>query len=206
VWWWRPAEQAVRATTAEARVGPNAILQSIEALNDLGGEVLTRRVFEAAGLVQLLELPPQEMVPQSEAAALHRAIEAELPGHMAVRVAVDAGRRTGAYILAHRIPKIAQRVLKLMPARWAGPMLLRAIERHAWTFAGSAQVSTDMRRPWQFVIHHNPLAIPGCPWHCAVFATLFQTLVHPKAQVSQRGCCTEGQGACVFEIDIPLKA
>lgn len=188
---------------AEPRVGPNAILQSMEVLTEFGGEALTRRVFRAADLLPLLEAPPQKMVPQSEAAALHRAILQELPDDIAYRVSSDAGHRTGQYILDNRIPRVIQRVLKTLPARWAGPMLLRAIEKHAWTFAGCARVSLDTRAPWRFVIHHNPLAIPGCPWHCAVFETLFRTLVHPSAKVTHRDCCARGFDACVFEIDIP---
>lgn len=187
---------------AEARVGPNAILQTIEALTEVGGTDLARRVFAAAGVMPLLKDPPREMVPEECAAVLHRTIAAQLPPEDAVRIAVDAGRRTGRYILQNRIPSVARAVLKRLPARFSGPMLLRAIERHAWTFAGSAEVSAQSGAPLIFTIQNNPLSIPECPWHCAVFETLFRELVSLDTRVVHRSCCAKGDPDCVFEIDI----
>lgn len=190
------------SATAGPRVGPNAILQTIEALTEMGGADLTRRVFDLAGLGAVLDHPPQEMVPQDMAFALHRTIAESLPRDQADRVAMDAGRRTGQYILANRIPRAAQIVLRLLPARMAGPILLKAIEKHAWTFAGSARVSQQAGPPMSFTIHDNPLAVPGCLWHCAVFETLFRTLVHPQTRVQHTECCACGGAACVFTIAV----
>lgn len=186
----------------EARVGPNAILQTMEALTDVGGADLTRRIFGSAGLLPLLESPPEDMVPETWAFDLHRTIATELPEGDAARVAVDAGRRTGRYILENRIPAVARKVLRILPAPAAGPILLRAIERHAWTFAGSAEVSIETGTPMYFFIYDNPLAIPGCSWHCAVFETLFRVLVSPHTRITHSCCCANGADACVFEIDI----
>ena len=47
--------------------------------------------------------------------------------------------RTGDYLLAHRIPKPVQALLKRLPAPLAARVLLAAITRHAWTFAGSGR-------------------------------------------------------------------
>ncbi|QFT92276.1 hypothetical protein FIU86_05445 [Roseovarius sp. THAF9] len=187
---------------AEPRVGPNAILQTMEALTELGGMDLTRRVFSAAGLLPLLEAPPSEMVPEVWASDLHRTITTELPAVEAARVAADGGHRTGFYILENRIPAVARTLLQLLPGSVAGSILLRAIERHAWTFAGSAEVAIEIGTPMYFFIYDNPLAIPGCPWHCAVFETLFRRLVSPHTRVAHTCCCANGADACVFEIDI----
>lgn len=184
------------------RVGPNAILQSREALEALGGVELAVRVFEAAGLLPLYEVPPVEMVPQDKAMALHRAIRAALPEDEALWAAREGGYRTGRYILAKRIPKFARGMLQILPAPLAGRLLLKAIQKHAWTFAGTGRVITAPGPPMEIVIEDNPLAQPGCPWHGAVFETLFGRLVAPHVRVSHPACCATGAPACRFLIDI----
>jgi len=186
---------------AAAVVGPNAILQTAAALEAQGGRALAARVFDAAGLALRLDDPPCEMVPQGEAAALLCALHATLAPETARRVAGEAGRRTGEYILAHRIPGPVQFMLRIMPARFAGPALMGAVARHAWTFAGSGTVSCEMRPRVALVIGDNPLAVDGCDWHCAVFETLFRRLVHPRARVDHPMCCARGNGLCRFEVD-----
>jgi len=180
------------------RVGPNAILQSAEALRALAGQDTVERVFEGAGLLALLEHPPQDMVPASQAARLHATIARDLPPGLALEIARDAGRRTGDYILAHRIPRPAQWILRVLPARLSGPMLLRAICHHSWTFAGSADVTHHPADPMELTIHDNPLAVTGCAWHCAVFETLFHRLVSPRLVVEHRACCAQSGRICRF--------
>ena len=181
-------------------VGPNAILQTAAALDAQGGRALTRRVFAAAGLGALLDAPPEAMVPEGQVAALMHALHATLPSDIARRVSRDAGRRTGDYILRHRIPAPARGMLRLLPARVAAPLLLRAVAAHAWTFAGSGRVEIVSARPARLMIHDNPLAVRGSDWHRAVLEGLFQSLVDPRAQVVQTASCAEGAGACIFEI------
>ena len=187
-------------------VGPNAILQTAAALEAQGGRALARQVFDAAGLGALLDAPPAAMVPEAQAAALLRALPAVLPPGTATRVSGEAGRRTGAYILQHRIPAPARAILRVLPARAAAPLLLRAIMAHAWTFAGSGRVEIAAGRPVRLTIHDNPLAVAGGDWHRAVLEVLFRHLVHPRATVRQTASCAEGARACVFEIAVPSRA
>ncbi len=191
---------ATQEREGPARVGPNAVLQTAAALRAEGGEALARQVFEAAGLARLLEAPPEAMVPEIEAARLHRVVAACLPAGRAERVAAEAGRLTAEYLLAHRIPKPAQRLLRALPPRLAGRLLLTAISRAAWTFAGSGGFSF---RGWGrpvVEIAANPLATPGCPWHRAVFERLFRALVAPGTRVVETACCARGAPACRYEI------
>lgn len=183
---------------ADHVVGPNAILQTAEALRAEGGEALTRHVFASVGLEPLLDHPPADMVDQRCAAALHGAVSRLLPAPCAEAVARDAGERTGAYILAHRIPARAQTILRLLPAVLAGPILLRAVRQHAWTFAGSGRVSTGSHGALWLSIADNPLSTPGCPWHRAVLETLFRRLVAPDITVHEATCCARGDAACRF--------
>lgn len=56
------------------------------------------------------------------------------------------GRLTASYLLANRIPKPAQIVLGLLPARIGLKLLLKAIGGHAWTFAGVGTFSDRFGR------------------------------------------------------------
>ena len=191
---------AAGPSLAPGRVGPNAILQCVPALASIGGEDLTRRIFAEAGLSRMLDAPPAGMVPQDEVFALHRAIAEGLPPDQAAGAAWDAGARTGRYIVENRIPAPARLALRGLPARLSGPALLRAIGRHAWTFAGDAHVVTDPGPPLRLVIQGNPLAVGPCHWHRAVLQTMFRALVRRDASVRETECCAQGAAACVFEI------
>lgn len=197
------ASGAAPAPTAAARIGPNAVTRLAEALAAEGGDALALQVFSSAGLAPWLDTPPEAMVRETEAARLHRLVAACLPAPVAERVLADAGERTARYIMAHRIPRVARGLLHVLPRALAGPLLLSAIERNAWTFAGSGTVTTDRGRPWRIAIADNPLAVPGCPWHRAVFRELFGTLVCPSLAVHHPACRGRGDGACVFEISVP---
>jgi len=185
---------------ADGRVGPNAILQSRAALEALGGADLAGQVFAEAGLAAMLGAPPAGMVAEADAAALHRAIVRVLPPDGALAVARDAGTRTGRYILAHRIPAPVRALLRVLPGPLSSRLLLMAIERHAWTFAGTGRVRARPGRPMVIEIAGNPLATPGCPWHVAVFETLFRALVAPGARVTHPECGARGGALCRFEI------
>ena len=56
---------------------------------------------------------------------------------------------------------------------------------------------------WRFVtgiaIAGNPLTMPGCPWHGAVFETLFSNLLDRAVAVAHRHA-GEGAGQDLFEI------
>lgn len=189
------------AAQGPARVGPNAVIQTAEALRAAGGEALAARVFADAGLTALLADPPAEMIPEDIAAALHRALAA-LPDGRAGTLAHDAGLRTAAYILAHRIPGPVKILLRALPPGPSARLLIGAIGRHAWTFAGSGRFAARSGRPAVLEIADNPLATPGCPWHRGVFEGLFRALVARRTTVTETACCARGAPACRYEIAI----
>jgi hypothetical protein len=87
-------------------------------------------------------------------------------------------------------------------------VLLSAIRRHAWTFAGSGS-SGRGRPPVRADIRHNPLCrdlqaeTPACDFYAATFERLFQlVLVHPGLAGGGRcvACEACGDGECRFEI------
>jgi divinyl protochlorophyllide a 8-vinyl-reductase len=191
---------------APARIGPNAILKVIEALEAGPHAALTRQVCDRAGLAHYLDELPTAMVDEGEVTALHRALRDVLGIERARAIGRDAGRRTGDYLLANRIPPFAQRILRGLPAPLAGRLLLRAITRNAWTFAGSGRFTTAPGRP-------NRLSIAGCrlcageesaealcDFYGATFERLFQKLMTARARVSEVECQAQGHPACVFEV------
>lgn len=187
-----------------ARIGPNAVLQYLPVIAALGGDDMSAELLGRAGLSE----PPSDrgLMPETSAARFHHAVRRAFPAR-APDLAADAGRRTGDYILAHRIPRAAQLVLRLLPARAAAPILSRAILHHAWTFAGSGHVTLVAGRPVTFDIAGNPMILgergtePLCHWHAAVFARLYAALVHPNATCTETQCAAADDPVCRFQID-----
>jgi divinyl protochlorophyllide a 8-vinyl-reductase len=184
------------------RIGPNAILQLVDVLERRGEFDLCRSVLAEAGVSR----PPRDagMLPEADCAAVHQALRRVSPG--AEVILEEAGLATGDYILAHRIPKLARGVLRLMPGALAAPALTKAIAKHSWTFAGTGEFKVESLRPLVLSVARNPLVAgwradrPQCIWHVAVFRRLYGRLVWPGVRVTEVACCACGDKACRFEM------
>lgn len=165
-----------------ARIGPNAILQLCRRRTGCRAE--RRATF--SWVRQGVAVPPDDagMWPGDQCRAAHRAVWQGC-GDRAGEILAAAGQGTADYIFAHRIPPLARRLIRTLPAPLGARLLTAAISRHAWTFTGSGRFDVAARRPLTFEIEDNPLAFPGrsCPWHAAVFARLYRVLVWPEARV-----------------------
>lgn len=183
-------------------VGPNAIVQTRAALDELAGAGKRRAVFEASGFGFLSERDADGMVEARIVNALNDEIGRQLDAKTAHAVMRRAGELTGDYILAHRIPRQAQWLLKLVPRAFSQRLLIAAIARNAWTFAGQARVDVG----GDFIaIHDNPICLgkvgfSSCIWHAAVFRRLFQTLVDRAISIHETECVGWGSDVCRFEI------
>ncbi len=190
----------------EGRIGPNAILRTLEALREQEGEPTAQRVFRAACLARYLDNPPAGMVPEGEVAALAGAVERELEPEIADAIARESGRRTAEYLLAHRIPALFQRLLRALPVAVSGRLLVRAIRGHAWTFVGSGRLSLNWRGGIRAVIEDCPLCgdsearIPRCLMFAATFEHLCRRLIDPEAKLRDLVCAAAGGKDCAFEI------
>lgn len=198
------------AVPVTARIGPNAVWRLLAALRADGGEPLAAAVLCTAGLSPWLAAPPQTMVDEHEVARLYAALRATVPEAQARRLARAAGTATGDYLLARRIPRAAQWLLRALPATLASRVLLAAVARHAWTFAGSGRFASRPGRPVRFSITGNPLCHgvaradgPQCDFHAAAVERLWRALVHPQARVVEVACEARGDPACRFEIRWP---
>lgn len=200
-------QSAQRAGQGAGLIGPNAVLQLVPLLDRAGGTDWRTALMARAGL----EVMPDGsgMIPEAPVACLHQALRRDRPD-LAATLGWQAGLATGDYILAHRIPRAAQRLLKALPWRISARLLSHAIARNAWTFAGSGQFLPIT--PLTFDLRANPLVRgetsdhPLCDWHRGVFTRLFQTLVHPDLVCHEPRCCATGHAACRFEMQITPRA
>jgi len=176
------------------RIGPNAVIQVAAALANRLGTGVARELMLGAGLGAYVKAPPQKMIDEREVIALHSLLRERLQPATANEVARAAGLATGDYLLANRIPRIAQ-------------LVLSAIRRHAWTFTGSGHFHATTGRPIVITIENCPIcrganaARPQCEYYAATFARLFRRLVQRHATVRETACQACGADQCRFEID-----
>ena len=197
---------SIEASPRVGLIGPNAITRMAEALSASGGETLRRRIFTRAGLSHYLARPPAHMIPESDVACLHRAAIEELGEARAAAVSHQAGRLTGDYLLENRIPALAQRVLKRLPREIAARILVAAIKRHAWTFAGSGAFSYAFTPQLILKLDGSPICReirtkePACAYFAATFKRVFGEMLGPSLNVRETECEASGAPACVFEV------
>lgn len=177
------------ADRAAGLIGPNAILQLLPVIEQFKGSKRSEELLIKAGI---FEIPDGlSMIPEGAAARLHKQLRLEEP-EFAALLSEAAGRKTADYILANRIPKPANILLKGLPKHVSAMMLSRAIERHSWTFVGSGHLRVP--DPWTFELQNNPL-IKGeysetclCHWHVGVFTRLYQKLVSKRCECIETRC------------------
>ena len=188
---------------AGARIGPNAVLQLVPVLDAHLGTDQRCALLDEAGIRVLPD--GTRMIDEQPVARLHQVLRARHPDR-ARTLAARAGTATGDYILRHRIPGPAQRLLRALPAPLSARLLARAIAKHAWTFAGSGRFRIASARPLVFEIADNPVvrgeraAAPVCDWHAAVFEQLYRALVSEDYVVRESHCAAQGADRCRFEL------
>lgn len=182
-------------------IGPNAVLQLVPLLDRAGGADWRQGLMTRAGIAALPD--GSGMIPEAPVARLHQGLRRDRPD-IAAGLGWQAGVATGDYILAHRIPRAVQPVLRALPWRISARVLSRAIARNAWTFAGSGRF--EVITPLIFALRANPLVRgevadhPVCDWHRGVFTRLYQSLVHPSLTCIETRCGAMGHASCRFEL------
>jgi divinyl protochlorophyllide a 8-vinyl-reductase len=185
------------------QIGPNAVIQLGAALCAApDARAAAERIYARAGFAALLHDPPMSMIDETIPARLFDALWTELSANRAAAIARDAGHRTGEYVLRNRIPALARAVLAALPAPIAARLLLKAIHRNAWTFAGSGICRVESGTPCVLTIERNPLKMPGCVWHVGVLERLFQALARPECRVRHCDDASNAATVCRFEIDV----
>lgn len=188
------------------RIGPNAILQTVAVIRDRFGDAAAARVI--AGTPWRLDRLPTEMVPEEDVLSVVHATMRQFGDAEAHRVMDAAGVATAHYLLANRIPRIAQVVMKLAPPSVALRILLTAIQRNSWTFAGSARFVVRHGTPTVVEFHDcamcRGLHSSGaeCQFYAATFRELLTLLVSARTQVVESSCMATGESCCRFALTI----
>ena len=187
-------------------IGPNAVTRVAEALRELGPETAVRAIFRRAGVERHLDYPPTRMVDERDVAALHCAMVDLLGAAEAARISSLAGRLTGDYLLANRIPRFAQAILRAAPHAIAARVLMRAIARHAWTFAGGGAFSFAFSPQLTLTLRGSPVCRylrteePACQYFAATFERVLGAMLGPRVRVVETECEASGSDACRFSV------
>lgn len=198
------ATRPALAPHAEGRIGPNAIIQLVAAIAERWGPDLAAALLSEA-TPYTPDALPDDMVDEHEPLALVRLLVDRVGHGAAAPVLHDAGVRTAGYLLAHRIPPMAQWCIGRLPRRLGLAVLLRAIGAHAWTFAGSAEFDVSWYRGWPTLsfagcVMCRGLAAerPMCHYYAGTFEHLFRTLVAADISVTEVACQAQGVPRCRF--------
>lgn len=197
----RPAPQR-----AAALIGPNAIIQVAKVLTERLGDRRAESIVRASTPYTLGTLP-QHMVPEAEALALTTHVMRQLGETSATSVLHEAGLRTGDYLLANRIPRVAQWIIGVLPRQAGLSILLKSMMAHAWTFAGSGtftvqRLGTEIELTFHACAMCRELtsAGPVCDFYAGTFERLVTALVSRTAIVREVECHAQGGRCCRFLI------
>ncbi len=186
-----------------ARIGPNSVLQTLEAARLLHGAQLTERLRDEAGVE---EDWPEGLIPEAWFVELIEATRRLLPDATADAILTLSGTRTAEYVATHRIPGLFRGLLATLPTRLALPMLLSAFAKHAWTFAGAGRF--DFYGPFPHTLRlqdaptcRRPRARRSGAYYAAAFEGLL-ALANPLIRVREVRCQAEGYPHCTFEITV----
>lgn len=208
---WQPSAslEGDRSSDHSGRIGPNAVLQVFNALEEGHGRQEATRLARHAGLAHHRAQAPVTMVDERDVVALHTTVRTTMTPHQGDQILWRAGERTADYILANRIPKLVQVLLRALPAKPASRLLLKAIAKNAWTFAGSGTFGFTKGKPATLTLTDcpacNEVYRPGeqCLYYTATFQGLFQALAHPDAHIENDLSPTTNGRVRKFVLDWP---
>ncbi len=188
-----------------ARIGPNAVLQTLRALHELETPEAARRVEARAALP---EIPTSSMIPEDWFVRLVTSLRETLPAERAEIVLRRSGRYTASYVSQHRIPAPFRALLRLLPGRLGIPLLLAAFRRHAWTFAGAGRFTAEGGYPGTIVLDGCPTCRTAlrerAPGHAgAYYEAAFEGLLRLAADdvcVREVACQAHHAPLCRFQI------
>ncbi|MEI7772852.1 MAG: bacteriochlorophyll 4-vinyl reductase [Chloroflexales bacterium] len=197
----------VSATMSAARIGPNAIIQTIASLREVYGPDELRALLagDAEGYLSHL---PHEMIPEAEFHVLVELLTARLGAERAGEILHRAGERTADYVRANRIPAPIRTVLGLLPAPLSLRLLLPAISKHAWTFVGSGVFSFSIGRTPSVSIGRSVsqdtsgIASVLCRYYYGAFTQMLRRVVNSRISLREVACQARSGSACVYQIEI----
>jgi len=194
------------ATMHEGKIGPNAIIQTVAAMQESYGPRQSRTILHCGGLATLPDNLPTAMVDEQEFRALAQMLIRQVGVDSARQLLKRSGQLTAGYLLKHRIPRPVQLLLRALPRRQRLRRLLQAIEKHVWTFAGSGKISFNAEGlPWISIatpaLCDTPeTAAAVCSFYQGTFEQLLRTLVDRRVALWETECQARGDAACLYLI------
>jgi divinyl protochlorophyllide a 8-vinyl-reductase len=134
----------VKENLSESKIGPNSIIQTAESLREHCGIEVKTKVLQDAGLDQYNTELPSDMTTETHFHWFVKSLLSDQGKEMAAEILQDSGERTAVYLLKNRIPGFFQTIVKPLPNKLGLKMLLFAISKNAWTFAGSGEFSYNI--------------------------------------------------------------
>ena len=189
--------------TASAKIGPNSIIQTVAALEAKYGKAEADARLTVAGHGHLIDNLPSEMVEENKFHNLVASLDKDIDTDVLAELLNDSGQRTAAYLLKVRIPGFFQKLLKPLPPGLAFKLLLFAISKNAWTFAGSGDFSyTTGRTPVITVkVTHPTLPVVG-NFYLGTFTKLLRELVNPDTKIETSITGESGNITCRYTCHI----
>ena len=191
---------------AIARIGPNTIIQVVGVLHDRLSKSFAEAVLRDA-TPYTLDSMPHEMVDERETQAVVRSLVRRVGATAATSVLREAGYRTADYLLANRIPRLAQWLMRVAPRRLGLDLLLRAMRANAWTFAGSGAFRVVPGRSAPELVFESCAMCrdmheerPMCDFYAGTFERLIGVLVASEVRVHEVECMAQGAPRCRFQI------
>lgn len=184
-----------------AKIGPNALIQTVRSLRETVSDRQLMTILHQAKQEYLLHETVTGMVDERAFAELVAALAAQLGLAQARQVLWRAGELTAGYLLQHRIPQPFQWLLRPLPNRLALKLLLLAISKHAWTFAGSGSFQYEVGQQARLTVT-SPIR-PGeavCGFYGGTFAHLIRVLIDTQAQVETKVSASDGWARCIYLI------
>jgi divinyl protochlorophyllide a 8-vinyl-reductase len=189
-------------------MGPNAIIQTFAALGESFGSARIQTLTSGTPLARYVATPPTALIDEREFHTLARHLYAQLGPETTAKILGRAGTLTAEYVLANRIPPFVRQVLRRLPTRLALRLLLPAIARFSWTFAGSGAFRFDVgQSPWLSIASpllqaDHSLATVVCPYYRAAFDRMLSTLIGPRIALHETDCLAHHAAACVHQIEL----
>ncbi|MCC7053408.1 MAG: bacteriochlorophyll 4-vinyl reductase [Gemmatimonadaceae bacterium] len=191
---------------APARIGPNTIIQVAGVLRDRLSQSFAEAVLRE-GTPYTLDTMPHDMVDEREALGMVRVLVRRVGATAAVSVLREAGYRTADYLLANRIPSVAQWIIRAAPRRIGLKILLKAMSANAWTFAGSGTFRVIAAARTPELVFESCLMCrdmhedqPMCDFYAGTFERLIRVLVADEVRVSEVECMAQGGARCRFQL------
>jgi divinyl protochlorophyllide a 8-vinyl-reductase len=202
-----PAVKNTPHPGAIAKIGPNSLIQTVRALEEIYGKAGSFEILLRGGQSHLLKELPGEMVDEQQFITLAQALFTQLGPAEAEKVLKRSGQLTADYLLANRIPQAVQVLFKFMPRSLRLRLLLSAIGKNAWTFAGSGAYSFVLGKAPAITLENcitgklqTTAKEPICSFYTGTFEKLLRVLVSPLISVREQECLANGNNHCVFTI------